>query len=209
MEKEISSYGLEVARIKPFFTGSVRSKLGHYRKISVTLCFSKILEHIIYNHIYKYLLEHKILYSKQFGLQFGHSTDHAITQFVDQIFEAFENNLYTLAVFIVFDRVDHSILLKKFELYSIWGNNLIWIKIFLSKRKQYIEIDPRAKTSLELVNYGVPQELILAHLLFFLHVNDLKNASTLLDLIMFADDTNFFHTPKNTLSIFWCKRGTD
>ena len=202
MEKGILSYGLKVARVKPFLTGSVPSKLGHYRKISVFLCFSKILEHIIYNHIYKYLLEHKILYSKQFGFQFGHSTDHAIIQFVDQIFEAFENNFYTLVVFIAFDRVDHSIMLKKLELYSISGNNLIWIKSFHSKRKQYIEIDPRAKTSLELVNYGVPQEAILAHLLFFLHVNDLKNASTLLAPIMFADDTNFFHTPKNTLCIF-------
>ena len=167
MEKGILSYGLKVARVKPFLTGSVPSKLGHYRKISVFLCFSKILEHIIYNHIYKYLLEHKILYSKQFGFQFGHSTDHAIIQFVDQIFEAFENNFYTLVVFIAFDRVDHSIMLKKLELYSISGNNLIWIKSFHSKRKQYIEIDPRAKTSLELVNYGVPQESILAHLLFF------------------------------------------
>ena len=53
----------------------------------------------MYNRIYKYLLKNKILYSKQFGFQFDHSTDHAIIQLDDQIFEAFENNLYTLGVF--------------------------------------------------------------------------------------------------------------
>ena len=50
--------------------------------------------------IYKYLLENKILYSKQLSFPFGHSTHHASIQFVDKIFEAFENNLYTLGLFI-------------------------------------------------------------------------------------------------------------
>ena len=77
----------------------------------------------MYNRIYKYLLKNEILYSKQFGFQFGHSTGHAIIQLDDQIFEAFENNLYTLGVFSdlwkVFDTVDHTILLKKLELCGI------------------------------------------------------------------------------------------
>ena len=48
----------------------------------------------------KYLIENDILYSKQFGFQNGHSTDHAVVQLVDQIIESFENNKYTLGVFI-------------------------------------------------------------------------------------------------------------
>ena len=68
------------------------------------------------NRSHKHLLGNIILYPKQFGLQVGHSTDHAIFQLVNQIFEAMENNLYTLCVFIdlskVFDTVDHTILLK-------------------------------------------------------------------------------------------------
>ena len=43
----------------------------------------------------------KILHLKEFGFQVGYSTHHAIIiQLEDQIFEAFENNLYTLGVFI-------------------------------------------------------------------------------------------------------------
>ena len=75
-------------------------------KLLELLLFSKVVTVLNwetidqYQRICKYLQENKLLYPKQFGFQFGHSTDHAIIQFVDQIFEAFENNLYTLGVFI-------------------------------------------------------------------------------------------------------------
>ena len=95
-------------------------KLGNYRKISVLPCFSKILERVMYNRLYKYLLDTNILYKKQFGFRERHSTDHAILQLVDQIHNNFEQNNFTLEVFIdlskVFDTADHNILLKKYYL---------------------------------------------------------------------------------------------
>ena len=44
---------------------------------------------------------------------------------------------------------------------------------------------------------GVLQGSILGPLLFLLYVNDLKNASSVLNPIMFADDTNLLYTHSN------------
>ena len=114
--------------------------------------------------------------------------------------------MYTLGAFIdlskTFDTVDRTILFEKPKLYGISGNNHNRIKSFLSNRQYYIEIDLTAKNSVEIVKLGVPQGSILAPLLFLLYVNDHKNASSLLDPIMFADNTNLFYTHKNIHCLF-------
>ena len=61
-----------------------------------------ILERIMYNRLFSYVSREKTLCSKQFGFQSGHLTEHAILQSANQIHESFENNLYTLGVFIGF-----------------------------------------------------------------------------------------------------------
>ena len=125
---------------------------------------------------------------------------------VDQIYEAFEKNEYTLGVFIdlskAFDTVDHSILLRKLELYGTTDRNYTWIKSYLSNRLQYIQIDENSRTEFCVVKCGVPQGSISGPLLFLLYVNDLKNASSVLDPTMFANDTNLFYTHSNIQKLF-------
>ena len=119
---------LKIAKVAPVYKAGDSSDLGNYRPISVLPCFSKILECIMYKRLYKYLQENKILYCKQFGFQAGHATDHAIIQLIDQIYENFEENKYTLGVFInfskAFDTVDHKILLSILETYGVKRNLL-------------------------------------------------------------------------------------
>ena len=54
-------------------------------------------------------------------------------QLIDQIHQSFEENRYTLGVFIyqskAFNTVDHNILLKKLELYAIDGTDNKWLQI--------------------------------------------------------------------------------
>ena len=62
-----------------------------------------------------------MLHPQHFGFRKDHSTEHTIAQLVDQIYESFENDNYTVGIFVdlskAFDTVTHTILLKKLEIY--------------------------------------------------------------------------------------------
>ena len=89
-EKSIFSDDLKIAKVAPIFKAGNNAELSSYRPISVLSCFSKILEHVMYNCLSKYLLDLNILYKKQFAFQKGYSNDHAIVELVDQIHYNFE-----------------------------------------------------------------------------------------------------------------------
>ena len=88
------------------------------------------------------------------------------------------------------------------KLYDITEKNLAWFESYLSNRKQYIEIGENSKTDLKYVTCGVSQGSILGPLLFLVYVNDLPNASRLLDPIMFTNDTNLFFNHKDIKHLF-------
>ena len=101
-----------------------------------------------------------------------------------------------------FDTVDHTILLKKLEVYGITVAKFAWFRSYLTNRKQYICINNDTKTNEQKVTCGVPQGSIFGSLLFLIFLNDVPSASNLLNAIMFADDTNLFFEHKDKLPFF-------
>ena len=81
---------------------------------------------------------------------------------------------------------------------AIQGNDL---KSYFSNRLQFVEYNGYVSYRANIM-CGVPQGSILGPLFFLLYINDIINTSTILQLILFADDTNVFvsHKDKDCLT---------
>ena len=93
--------------------------------------------------------------------------------------------------------VDHDIFLDKLYHYGIRGIAHAWFKSCLSDRKQYVVLNNKFSSILDML-YGVPQGSILGPLLFLIYVNDISNISK---IILYADDANILITGHNMYDI--------
>ena len=153
----------------------------------------------------QYLMNFNILCSKQYGLRKNHSTALTLMDLHDKISMVFDRGEFFVGIFLdlskAFNTVNHVIVFDKLEHYGIRGLALDWIRSYFSNRKQYVEYNGHRSLRNE-ISCGVPQGSILGLLFFLLFINDINNASNLLNLILFADDTNVFmaHKDLNYLS---------
>ena len=186
---------LKIAKVVPVFKTEDRKLMVNYRPISVLPVFSKILEKIMYKRLITYLENNNILSDKQYGFRERHSTYMALVELVDKVTEELDNKKFSVGIFVdlskAFDTINHNILLDKLNSYGIRGTSNSWFCSYLSNRLQYVQLSNVKSDRLQ-INCGVPQGSILGPLLFILYINDISYVSNVLNLIMFADDTNLF-----------------
>ena len=82
-------------------------------------------------------------------------------------------------------------LVDKLSYYEIRGTSLRLIKKFVTNRVQFVNLND-VKSEYLPINCGVPQGSILGPLLFLFYINEISNISSIIDIILFADDTNIF-----------------
>ena len=196
---------LKIAKIVPIFKAKDKQSLTNYRPISLLPNISKILEKVVHKRIYTFLTSKNILYNSQYGFRNNHSTNQAMAEFLSCVLKGFEQNKYTLALFLdlskAFDTIDHNILLQKLHHYGIRGIALDWVKSYLSGRVQYVEYNGVKSTQKPMI-CGVPQGSVLGPLLFIIYMNDLHFALEHSSGILFADDTTI-HNTNNDLTVLF------
>ena len=191
---------LKIARVALIHKKESKNNFSNYRPISVLPGFSKILERLVFNRCISFLSKHNILFENRFGFRPQHSKNMAVIKLVDKIVKAANNNEITAGIFLdlskAFDTIKHDILLDKMAHYGFRGTVMDWFKSYLINRKQFVEYNNH-KSTIRLINSGMPQGSILGPLGFTIYVNDIPNSIPDLPLILFADDTSAFTSHKD------------
>ena len=128
----------------------------------------------------------------QFGFRRKVSTETALMKFMDYVHRGLSSKHYVGTVFMdlskAFDVMNHNILKQKLEHYGFRGIFLDFMMQFVQDRRYFVNVNG-INSEIHNVNIGVPQGSTLGPLLFLIYVNDMKNSSSILNFIQFADDT--------------------
>lgn len=188
---------MKIAKVSVLHKGGALDCIYNYRPISVLPLFSKIAEKVINTRITQHLCKRNLITEYQYGFRQGKSTESALLSIREKIATNIENQLYTIGIFLdfnkAFDSIKHPILFAKLPYYGIRGVPLQLLHSYLTNRRQFVVIN-NLQSDTELINYGVPQGSILGPTLFLLYINDIVNIPLTSDIVLYADDTNvFFH----------------
>ena len=199
-EQGIFPQSLKLARVVPVYKTGARSDVSNYRPISLLASFSKIYEKLMHNRIVDFMEANNSLYEMQYGFRSGRSCEHAVLKAQSVLLDSLNRNQISLLLLIdfskAFDKVEHSILLKKLHHYGIRGTAYKWIKSYLENREQFVSVNGKNSTKKQ-ITYGVPQGSILGPLLFVIYINDIPNICNFAKFILYADDANIIITGNN------------
>ena len=157
---------------------------------------SKVAEKLVAQQIVDYIEVNQSLKQTISGFRKGHSTTTVLLRIRDDIIKVMKKGELTLMVLAdhlkAFDTVSYFVIIQKMCKMGFSKPFLSWMTNYLCDRRQYVQIDNK-KSTLERLQFGVPQGSILGPLLFNIYTVDLQDSlNNSISCYQYADDTTLY-----------------
>ena len=211
----------KIARVSAAFKKGREEDRTCYRPLSMLSIPSKLMESCIASNITNHVVTQNLLDNRQWAYRKGKSTEQLLIHLTERWREAVERKLFVGILFVdftkAFDTVSHNILLQKLNDLGIRGDIWLWLKNYLTERRQFVRING-CDCDTHIITHGVPQGSVLGPKLFSLFTKDLPKSLHSAETYLYADDTTIYcieetidlltSTPNNVLAELqeWCDR---
>ena len=186
------------AKVTAIYKKEDETDKTNYRPISLLCLPGKILESSVASSITSHIEEHGLNSKHQWAYRKGSSTILLLITMTERWRRALDNRKVVGVVFVdlkkAFDSISHPLPLVKLQELGIAGKLWLWIKDYLTNRKQITMVNGQESKTMD-VEFGVPQGSVLGPTLFALFCNDLPNIVVEDEdgeIEMFADDTTIY-----------------
>ena len=175
-----------------------RNSLKNYRPVSNLSFISKLIEKVVAKQLNEFISHKGLLNVNQSAYKSSHSTETALLKIQNDIAFSVDSGkavaLTLLDLSAALDTIDLSLLYDCLhDWFGLDGTVLLWIKSYLSNRKQKIKIGDSLSESV-ILPFGVPQGSVLGPLLFTLYTSPLSQVISKFNVThyLYADDTQIY-----------------